>query len=81
MITNLAERVEGTRLKHWHNGNSIKIYDKGSVLRPECTLRQPALQVSTGRRKGTRTVPSPYDRCARGSPDLQRRAEVTPGGR
>jgi hypothetical protein len=41
VVTNLTERVEGTRLKHWLNGNSIKIYDKGSVLRTECTLRQP----------------------------------------
>jgi hypothetical protein len=39
--TSLLERSEGTRLKHWLNGNSIKIYDKGSVLRPELTMRQP----------------------------------------
>jgi hypothetical protein len=39
--TSLLERAEGTRLKHWLNDNSIKIYDKGSVLRTESTLRQP----------------------------------------
>lgn len=39
--TSLLERSEGTRLKHWLNGNSIKIYDKGSVLRSELTVRQP----------------------------------------
>jgi hypothetical protein len=35
------KRVEGVRLKHWLNSNSIKIYDKGSVLRTETTLRKP----------------------------------------
>ena len=40
--TNLKERVEGTRLKHWLNGNSIKIYDKNSVLRVETLIRDPA---------------------------------------
>ena len=39
MSTNLGERVEGVRLKHWLDGNSIKIYDKGSVLRVESTWR------------------------------------------
>jgi hypothetical protein len=40
VVTNLSERVEGTRLKHWVNSNSIKLYDKGVVLRAECTIRQ-----------------------------------------
>jgi hypothetical protein len=42
MSTNLGERVEGVRLKHWLDGNSIKIYDKGSVLRVESTVTKPA---------------------------------------
>jgi hypothetical protein len=39
--TNVRERQEGTRLKHWFNNNNLKLYDKGSVLRVECTLREP----------------------------------------
>jgi hypothetical protein len=39
--TNLKERVEGVRLKHWLNRNSLKMYDKDSVLRPECTMCEP----------------------------------------
>src|SRR5262249_57000750 len=39
--TSLLEREEGVRLKHWVRGNSIKLYDKGSVLRIECTLTDP----------------------------------------
>jgi hypothetical protein len=35
-------RPEGTRIKHWVRGNSIKMYDKaGSVLRVETTIGQP----------------------------------------
>lgn len=36
--SNVKERVQGTRLKHWANGNSLKLYDKGSVLRAECMI-------------------------------------------
>lgn len=39
--TGLLEREEGARIKHWLNHNSIKLYDKGSVLRSECTLNNP----------------------------------------
>jgi hypothetical protein len=39
--SNLKERVEGVRIKHWLNGNSLKMYDKGSVLRVELTTREP----------------------------------------
>jgi hypothetical protein len=43
VITNLQERVEGVRLKHQVNQNSLKLYDKaytsqGSVWRAEVTL-------------------------------------------
>jgi hypothetical protein len=39
--TNLKERLEGTRLKHWLNYNSIKMYDKSSVLRCETLIHDP----------------------------------------
>jgi hypothetical protein len=32
---------EGTRLKHWVNGNSLKMYDHGTVLRVETTINNP----------------------------------------
>ena len=41
--TELKHRPEGLRLKHYVNGNWIKIYDKhGQVLRVETTLTHPA---------------------------------------
>jgi hypothetical protein len=40
--TGLKHRPEGIRLKHYVNGNSIKLYDKhGQVLRVETTLTHP----------------------------------------
>jgi hypothetical protein len=39
--SSLKCREEGVRVKHWLNHNSLKLYDKGSVLRPECTINDP----------------------------------------
>lgn len=36
-----TRRPEGVRLKHWVKSNSLKMYDKGSVLRVEMTINQP----------------------------------------
>lgn len=39
IVTSFKDRAEGVRVKHWVNGNSVKMYDKGgSVLRVETTL-------------------------------------------
>src|SRR6185295_13436472 len=41
-ITSNLKRVEGLRVKHWVEENSIKMYDKaGSVLRIETTINNP----------------------------------------
>src|SRR5262249_2166521 len=37
----VKERSEGVRIKHWLNGNSLKMYDKCSVLRVESLVREP----------------------------------------
>jgi hypothetical protein len=39
--TDLKRRREGRRAKHWVKRNSIKMYDKASVLRIETTLNNP----------------------------------------
>jgi hypothetical protein len=36
--TSYGYRLEGVRIKHWVEENSIKMYDKGSVLRVETTI-------------------------------------------
>ncbi|MEK7447106.1 MAG: hypothetical protein AABZ70_19840 [candidate division NC10 bacterium] len=43
IVTSFKDRAEGVRVKHWVNGNSIKMYDKaGSVLRVETTIAKTA---------------------------------------
>jgi hypothetical protein len=40
--SNVKHRLEGVRIKHWVEENSIKMYDKeGSVLRVETTINNP----------------------------------------
>jgi hypothetical protein len=40
--SSLRERHEGIRVKHWLNGNSVKMYDKaGRILRVETTIGNP----------------------------------------
>jgi hypothetical protein len=42
VVTGKHERIEGVRIKHVVNSNSIKMYDKqGSVLRVETTINNP----------------------------------------
>jgi hypothetical protein len=42
IVTSLKERPEGVRVKHWLNGNSVKMYDKAAnLLRVETTIGNP----------------------------------------
>jgi hypothetical protein len=71
-------RAEGVRVKHWVNGNSVKMYDKaGSVLRVETTIANPIdfkvfrpLQDDDGGKRAWRPL-------RKGVADLHRRAEVS----
>jgi len=75
--TNLRARIEGVRVKHWCEENSIKIYDKhGSVLRIETTINNPKRfkvyrAVTRNRRRVYRWLP-----MRKGIVDMRRRAEV-----
>ncbi len=68
---------DGVRVKHWLNKNSLKVYDKGSVLRDEVTINEP---------KDFRVWRGPENNPAgkkqwrilrRSVADLHRRAEVS----
>ncbi|QEF97649.1 hypothetical protein Mal15_48190 [Stieleria maiorica] len=53
VTSDVKHRVEGVRIKHWVDENSIKMYDKaGSVLRIETTINNP--RRFNVRRKATR---------------------------
>jgi hypothetical protein len=74
---NKAVRVEGVRLKYWVNANSLKMYDKGSVLRVETTINDArgfrVLRAPTGQPK----APKKWRKLRRSTADLPRRAKVS----
>ena len=74
--SHLGTRTEGTRLKHWLEGNSLKMYDKqGSVLRVETTINNPhTLKVQRGTEKNPAAVQRRSMRKA--VVDLPRRADA-----
>jgi hypothetical protein len=82
VVSNVKEREQGVRLKHFVNGNSEKLYDKaytevGSVLRPECTIHN-VEDIRTYRPKeGDPDGPLAWRPMRRGIADLHRRAEVS----
>jgi hypothetical protein len=77
VCTDLKRRIEGTRLKHRVNGNSVKMYDKqGSVLRVETTIND-ASEFKVFR--GTEAEPAKrqWRKMRKGIADLHRRAQVS----
>ncbi len=74
--TNLKERLNGLRLRHWLGYNSIKLYDKCSVLRAETLIHDPGqfqvLRPSTTNPEG----PATWRPLRKGIVDLPQRAEV-----
>jgi hypothetical protein len=75
--SNVKERVEGVRIKHWLNGNSLKMYDKGSVLRAECLIRDPQDFKVYRAAEGDPEGPKDWRPLRKGIADLHRRAEVS----
>jgi hypothetical protein len=74
--SNIKERVEGVRIKHWLNGNSLKMYDKGSVLRVESTMREPGDFKVVRAAQGDPEGPKTRRQMRKGVADLHCRAEV-----
>jgi hypothetical protein len=75
--TNLKERREGTRLKHWLGGNSIKMYDKSSVLRCETMIHDPGVFKVLRTVEGQPDGPVDWRPLRKGVVDLPRRGEVS----
>lgn len=70
-------REEGVRIKHWVNKNSIKLYDKGSVLRSEVTINDASefkvFRCAEGDKGGAKS----WRQLRRTVADLPRRAQVS----
>jgi hypothetical protein len=67
------KRVEGVRIKHRVNNNSLKMYDKGSVLRVETTLND-MRDLKAPRLVDGQVV---YRAMRKGVADIKRRAQVS----
>jgi hypothetical protein len=75
--SNVCRREEGVRIKHWVNGNSIKMYDCDRVIRFETTVNQArefkSYRASEAKPQGEKQ----WRIMRRGVADLHRRAEVS----
>ncbi len=77
VISTLRRREEGLCIKHWVNGNSIKMYDCDRVVRIETTINQ-AEQFKVFRAtEGGPPDAKAWRTMRRGVADLHRRAEVS----
>lgn len=78
IVSSLASRPEGTRIKHARNRNSVKMYDKQeTVLRVETTINNPrelkVLRAKEGEPEGRKQ----WLQLRKGVADMHRRAEVS----
>jgi hypothetical protein len=75
--SNVKERLEGIRIKHWLNGNSLKMYDKCSVLRVETMVQDTGNFKVYRPAEGDPDGPKDWRPLRKGVADLHRRAEVS----
>lgn len=76
--SSLKRRPEGLRLKHFVNGNSLKVYDKeGSVLRVETTINHPEEFKVWRARENDPEGKLGWRQLRRGVVDLPRRVQVS----
>ncbi len=82
IVTDLKCREEGVRLKHYVNGNSVKLYDKaftaaGNVLRFETTIQNADDFRVFRPKEGDPEGEKQWRKLRRGIADLHRRAEIS----
>jgi hypothetical protein len=78
IVTSFKDRAEGVRVKHWVNGNSVKMYDKGgSVLRVETTLAKVDDFKVLRPRRDEPDGALAWQSLRKGVADLHRRTEVS----
>jgi hypothetical protein len=70
-------REPGVRIKHWVNLNSIKLYDKGPVLRSEVTINEPSDFKVYRASERDRCGPKSWRDLRRSVADMPRRAQVS----
>ena len=77
IVGDFARRVEGIRVKHSVDRNSIKVYDKQGLLRVETTINNAREFKVLRRAQGDRTSPLRLRPLRQGIPDLRARAQIS----
>jgi hypothetical protein len=78
VTSTLKHRVEGLRLRHGINGNSIKVYDKqGQILRVETTINHPEHFKVYRQPENQPEASLSWRKLRRGVADLRRRAQIS----
>ena len=78
IVSELKQRPEGVRVKHWVGKNSIKLYDKqGCVLRPETTINDTAGFKVFRPKQGDPGGKKEWRGLRKGIADLHRRAALS----
>jgi hypothetical protein len=76
ITSDVKSRSEGVRIKYRYNGNSLKMYDKGNVLRFETTFNEPEGFRELRRPEGDPKAKARWMKLRRGIASLPRRAEI-----
>lgn len=82
LFSDVKQREEGVRIKHYIDGNSVKAYDKaytdlGSLLRAETTINRVHMFKVYRPKEGEPKGPLAWYPMRRGVADLYRRAELS----
>lgn len=78
VLSHLGWRVEGVRVKHALDRNSVKMYDKqGSVLRVETTINNPRQMKVYRASENNPSGPKSYQKLRKGVADLHRRSHIS----
>ncbi len=77
IVSNFKGRVEGVRIKHRLDGNSLKGYDKSSILRIETTINNPNAFTVFRPKEGASEEDCSWRRMRKGIADLYRRTQVS----
>jgi hypothetical protein len=78
VLSHMGWRVEGVRVKHALDRNSVKMYDKqGSVLRVETTINNTRAMKVYRASEDNPSGPKSYQKLRKGVADLQRRSQIS----
>lgn len=77
IVSDFKDRAEGVRIKHRVGGNSLKGYDKSSILRIETTINDPQAFTVFRPKEGGSEEDCSWRKMRQGIADLYRRAQVS----